>query len=563
VGIYENVMAAFRPRPMAALPAPEKDTSERTPRTMAHRTPPQSSRARPLIEVVRADAPWMLNAFQEAERGRVARLIDACKSTRVLDSRLDATCAQRIDAIKARPVVFKPPPGFESDAEALEITKRVTRLWNSTPDTNATLSHLAHGVLEIHAGMALQWVTDRHTGWWKPIPRFIHPNRFSWNEQAVATWVDDPNVWPGRPLHEFPDQFIFHAPVGGRSDYPWRRGAMRARLIPSILKRFTTRAWLSMLERWGQPQVAAFVDKDDPQLDDGSGTVEADVIEALRKIGVDWRAAFPSGVKLEAIDVSVSDSLHKNFIEWANIEDAIAILGQNTSTEVAAGSFAAAAAQVRVRFDILAADCAELAETLTHQWVEPVVRYNWPGAPIPYAEFVLNPKRELTVTEYQAGLYTADEVRTSQGHEPEPDGKGRRYYVGQAIAGTPTATEPSKPSDTKQPGPSKHQPSDRILVPGVHSEERAAEGVETTDGGTVEKLADAALNGAQMAAFETIVSKVETGARAPKTAVEMITAEFASITRLKAEAIMSTIELKPTDEPAPAQEPAPEPTEQP
>lgn len=415
--------------------------------------------SRSITRLLDPDPARVVAAFTQAEQGRVENLLLEYKGTRLLDSRLDSTAATRVLALQSRPIVWRPPPGFESDKEANEIARRVARLWSSTRQTVPFIGHMGHGALEMHAIAELDWQTDRATGWWKPALRLEQPRFVAYDPKNARAhlWIDQRL---GAELESYEDKFIYYAPILGRSDNVWRRGALRACILRSSLKRLGVRGWISLLERWGQPQVVATVDDGD---DDKTETIK----EALRDLGIDWRAVFPKGVDVKEIAVTVDKDLHNTFVTWANGEDSIALLGQNTSTEIRdGGSFAASVVQQRVRYDILAADAAELAECLTDQWAEPVVRYNWPGAPAPYAEFVLQPKRELTVAEYQSGAFTRDQFAQSIGYEAEPDGAGKRYYRGAtAKAPGPTASspseEPAKPSDTQEPGANKEGERDQ------------------------------------------------------------------------------------------------------
>lgn len=416
-------------------------------------TPSRWTWTRGYSEALDADPARVVSILREAESGQTCRMIDLMKGARALDSRLSQTCGTRVQTLTGRPIVFHPEPGYEKDNEARTIAANVSRAWNRVKTSFALLEHLHHAALEHVAVAALEWVADSSTGWVIPVPihalaGFVHANRIAWNDDIEPCILDENRKLV--PLSQFPDQFIIHAPIAGVSDYPWRRGALRDRLIPSIIKRqIGMTGWTQMLERWGQPQVVAYTDDE---------AIGDQVIEALRELGLDWRAMFPAGAKVEPIPVSVDGELHARFIDHINADHAIRLLGQNLSTEVQGGSFAAASAHNRVRFDILAADAAELAETLTHQWVEPFVRYNFPGAPIPYAEIVIAPRRELTVADYTAGVYSRDEVRLSQGHEQIADGTGDTFASDPKAAGGPTADpspEPPKPSDTREPGPSK------------------------------------------------------------------------------------------------------------
>ena len=524
-----------------------RDTGQAKPSRASIAQPSKRPHVRGLSEAIDADASRVVSIFNEAETGRVARLIDLYKGTRIVDSRLNSVCNARILGIVGRPIVWKCPAGFENDATAKDNAEKLTRLWNSQKHTAKTIGHLAHGALEGHAFGELLYFDDVDTGWVSARIAPVRANRLRWNAYERPEFLQDPYGTAGIPLDDAPDKWIFHAPGAGASDYPWRLGAMRSRVIPSTIKRFTARAWISLLERWGQPQVAAFVEGDGAR-NDSDERIEDLVVDALRALGTDWRAAFPKGVELKEIAVNVSDALHKTFIEAQNIEDAIAILGQNLTTEVSGGSFAAAAAHRHVRYDILAADCMELAETLTDQWAEPIIRYNRPGTPVPYAEFVLTPKRELTTVEYQLGLFDRDTVALSMGHEAEADGKGRRFFQGAMLAGTPASAETSSPSNSG-PGASAVDTGPGVIglpaaptkpateEPDVEPEATA----EPLDIAQASKAADTALTGIQGERLEAIVLNVKNGVYPPSVGKLLIKGTFPGLDMAFVDELMSAV----------------------
>jgi phage gp29-like protein len=424
-------------------------------------TPPRRGWSRGIDTALDGDPAKAVRTFAEAETGRMSGLIDLYKSTIAIDGRLRITVAKRAKALSGKRLVWKAPPGFENDPTAKKNAEMVARCWNATKGTQSFIEQMADAFIVSHAGAEKVWAVDEGTGWFKPSPRWIHPNRFGWNDALRPVFCENANgTWPGVPLDDYPDRFFFFAPVGGVSDYPWRRGALRPRVIPSMLKRLGARGWIAMLERWGQPQVYA-------KSDDGDNS--EDLIEALRNLGLDWRMVVPRDVDIQQIPVSVSEELHKKFIDSMNVEDAIAILGQNLTTEAQGGSFAAAMAHVRVGVEILLSDAAELAEFLTDQYAEPIIRFNAPGTPVPYAEFTLPPPREWTVTEWQADIIPLDAYLQSAGHEPDSSGLGSlrfsqlRAALGASGGGDgtpgpkpgPAPVEPPKPSDTGEPGPSQ------------------------------------------------------------------------------------------------------------
>lgn len=470
--------------------------------------------------------------FDEAATGRTRRMVDLYKSVRRYDSRLDAVCATRVLAISSRSWVHRTPPGMETDPEALKIARFTTAAFNEVRGLSTLIGHLGHGVLEHDALLEHNWRRSPRLNAWNSHPRWVHPNRIGWRLPDVEpAWAEtETNLWEGkpiagRPLSDWPDRFVFFAPVAGRSDYPWHRGALRARVGPSTVKRLTMRFWVKLLERWGQPQVVAY--RDGTATGGASaGDDETDqVLGMLRAVGSDWRGVLPPGWKVETINVQVAENLHRLFIEHQNVEDAVAILGQNLSTEVKGGSFAAAKAHQLVRLDVLASDLAELAECITDQWLEPLVRYNFgTSAPVPYFDFVLGARSEITVQAYQAGLYSADEVRASMGYDPEIGGNGRRYFTGTS----PT----TKVVSGKRVGADDNEDAIDVEVEdtaSLPSEEEVAKAA-TADGGTV---ADLAFNGAQVQALQGLVTTAGVDV-APRAAELVITSAFPSIDEGKA-----------------------------
>lgn len=538
-------------------------------------------------EALGATPPTVVSIFAHAQAtGDVGRQKQFYKDCRVLDSRLDQVSAKRAGALAGVPLVFKPPPGFSEDREAKRAADMCTRLWNSTPRTVDAIQHLGHAHLEGDAGLAQRWVIDRATGLHRPefLIEQSHSSLFVYDVDTFEPWYNglcgprpsEPTN-DAFPLSSRPDSFIFYSPIAGRADDPWRRGALRACVIRSLLKRMNIGHWSALLERWGQPQVVATIDYEalNKKASTEDAEAEADAIadeinEALADMGRDWRASVPKGVEIKEIAVAVAENLHKHFIDWAATEDAIAVLGQPLTTESAGAGFAATSAHRRVEHEIVRVDAMGMGEALTHGWAEPVVRYNMPGAPIPFAEFVVSPQTAWTLQDVQAGVCSVDEYRAGKGQDAEPNGRGRRYLAGGAPdkGGRPATNdgvEPTKPSDTGEPGPKKSEESaDPVPTESAKpkGEAGAAGDASEVDVGAGAKLADAALNGAQMAALELVVTKVEDGLRSKETAVELITAEFATIPVEKARAIMNTI--TPRTQPAtnaPTATPAPAPSD--
>lgn len=389
--------------------------------------------------------------------GYTSDFIDCCKSTRRYDARLDAVARKRILAIVGRRWALKPPPGFETDREAIDNCRLVTSHFNETRGFASKLGHLGHAVLEGHAGLQHQWYRNSR-GENATQPREVHPRLFGWDTATAqaGVYMDGAASMGARSgltfLDSARDEFVFHNPTSGGADDPWLRGALRARVLPSVAKRMGAAWWLKSLERWGQPQVV--LEKGSDEASENGEGADAEYVRMLRQIGTDWRAVVPPGTKITSIPVTLHHELHEKWVAKCDSDDAIAILGQNLSTEVVGGSFAAARAHSWVLATILEADLAELAETITDQWIEPIVRFNRPGSPVPWLYINPAPLSELTpadmgvVDEAGRRVFSAAEYRASKGYDMRPEDE-QPETAAAPVEMTPAAAAPKVDEITK------------------------------------------------------------------------------------------------------------------
>lgn len=482
---------------------------------------PQPSRGLVGTRALDANSNTVMATFARADSGDTRELMDLYEDTRDRDSRLDGVCSKRILAVQGRPLVLSPPPGHEDDTEAQRIAEKAQQLLlNESRGFRRAIGHLAHGSLYGFAVSEQSWRVSRD-GLYVPDLLWRHGNRFGFNGDLELGFRLDSRATKLAPLADYPDSFVVHAPTAGRSTYPWRRGAIRSRILPSLGKRFGLRWWLQMMERWGQPQVYAKV----PGAIDNDGESDTGVVqstlEALRNLNSDWAAVFDEGITLDAIPMSGSASaeLHKSFIELQNTEDAIRILGQNLTTEVQGGSFAATEAHRFVADDILGADLDELAETLAQQVVEPLIRYNWPGAPVPIVQMTVQRQQPLTLDDVKEGTVTEDQYLASKGYGPKADGQGTEYRRPLSLQVPATLPLPISPGPVAKPGP---------------------EGDPTPEGGAEENVQQKALNGAQVTSMVTIIQQIAQGLIPRETGIQLIVAAF-PIDEAKADAIIGDV----------------------
>lgn len=374
-----------------------------------------------------ADSRKIVSIFERADRGHTCDLADLYEDCRLLDPRLDGVAAKRPLAIMGRPLIIKPAPGWETDREAKDHAEEAQRLLLRSPGFNAAIQHLASAVLDLPRVCEQEFIVTRD-GRYMPVLHPRMPNLFSWDDQLRMGFLDRPGYYSShRPLSEYPDRFVVHAPIGGRSSWPWRMGAMRSRLVPSIAKRAGVRWWLQYLERFGMPLPYARLPMNEGGDADSTESLKGIAKQMLRDLQADWSAVLTGGIELDVVPNSgnANTTSYKDFIEYQDTQDAIVILGQNLTTEVSGGSFAATEAHRYVADDILQADLLELSiDTMTQQIVEPLNRYNWPGGPPLVAEMIATRAQVFSENDVAMGVCTPDERRATLGHTALPDGQG-------------------------------------------------------------------------------------------------------------------------------------------
>lgn len=393
-----------------------------------------------------ANAPAVLvSALRAADTsGTTAELQRIYDGVLARDGRLSSVARTRVNAVTSRRYAVRPPPGYESDRAALEVAKNVTTVLNETPKFARHRAALMQGVIRGPTAGVLEhhWHVDAR-GWYVSRPRYIRPWCTGIDPATdEVTKLERGDTAPGIRLSEWPNKFIVHAPSGGLMLPASRQGALRPILALVLAKRFGLRWWLSALERFGQPQVYGVANSTTSVDASGRSLIDS-ITDGIRTMSSEWGAAFRNGVELHGLDVTYDREAHKAFLDWANTEYAVCLLGGNLATEAQDGQVFGSMAQDRVRGDIAAADIAELDETTTDQWIAPLVNFNWPGAPVPYIETASARARPWTVAEYQAGLCTLNDYRTSNGSDAV-DG-GDRYYTPAPAQTYALVAQPSAP----------------------------------------------------------------------------------------------------------------------
>jgi hypothetical protein len=348
------------------------------------------------------------------------------------DPRVAAVTSGRILAVTGRPFSIKPALGHDDDPEAVAIAEHCAVILSRVEPGHITeangggwstvVANIASGVARGLSVSEIEWGVSPE-GWHVPVRiHWRHGNRFGFDEKLRVV-VDDLGA-RRCPLEEYgPDRFIVHSPTGGRAGYATRRGFLFGCILLSLVKRAGVRDWMKGTERWGQPLPLI-------ELPEGASEDLRDkALELANRLATNFAGVLWGGAKLAQVPGSggLNPAIYRELADFCNTEIAVYVLGNNLNAEIQGGSFAAAQAAAVIRQDILAADRTELDDTITRQLLARIVRYNWPGSPVPVYETELSIQQPLTLDDVREGLCTEDEYRASKGYEAKPEGAGSEY----------------------------------------------------------------------------------------------------------------------------------------
>lgn len=335
--------------------------------------------------LINADVDTIHSVLMQLFRGYPASAMDLLDDLRDRDPRVDSVCRTRCLAVQGRSWSVRPVGAFSTDREALEIAGEVERIIREIRDPDSggwatIVGQAMDGVLRGYSVFEIEWGVNKR-GLNAPIRlHWRHPNRFVWDDSYKIRLWDMGRGASGKPLNEeHPDRFLVFSPSAGRASLPTRRGVMLSALFPALFKRNTYRWWIKAAEKWGQPVPIL-------RLPSGAEDQKAEALASINNIYGDWGIVVfgnDQDIKIESLAGSgnFNPDVYARFADLANVEITIGVLGQNLTTEISGGSFAAAKTHQEVRADLRVGDCTELDAFVTTQLVEAILRFNFPGGP--------------------------------------------------------------------------------------------------------------------------------------------------------------------------------------
>jgi phage gp29-like protein len=319
----------------------------------------------------------VLSAIDQHEEGSF------CESSKLIDSfgrdeRIRADLATRANALVGKnalefSIVGEDngrPASAKAGAKGKHVEEVESWFWDAIPEDvqratirSAVMCGVAYG--------PIRWTPV--DGQWLPRVE-IWPNEALWWDDSrsvyrAATQQGQVDIVPGTG-----EWFLF-APDGARS---WMAGAVRALGLLALMRRFTYRGWSRFCERHGLPIIAV---TEPGGADDPNDTSKRSFYSSMRNLGSTGVVRLPSDEwKLDLKELSSTGwKAFQEFLRDASTAISITLLGQNLTTEVRGGSYAAAQAHLRVRQDYLDSDANGFADAIRDCVVKPWGRFNLRG----------------------------------------------------------------------------------------------------------------------------------------------------------------------------------------
>lgn len=313
--------------------------------------------------------PLIKAAFTQAESGNVRLAAELCDNM-LADDRINTVYETRIGGLLGLPITFEASGDGRKKNKAVRALEADEDWWAMFPESEL-FPLLVWGR---HFGIAHgQLHPAEHEGRYAPKLEFWHPRntRFDWGKRKWMARIDgganEVEINPGD------GQWIEYAPYGGYR--PWASGLWRG----------LSRWWL--LKSFAQDDAGRRSEKSGTTIvEDNLAGIDAVEARELRKqIAQDMSDAardavivLPAGFKASLLESK--DTVKDNqgmIVDMANTAIAVAVLGQNLTTEVKGGSFAAAQVHNKVEIQRVRAD-GETASTCLHdQALESWAEFNF------------------------------------------------------------------------------------------------------------------------------------------------------------------------------------------
>lgn len=318
----------------------------------------------------RALCEWTTSQMRAAEAvaegGDLRMLADLCDALRG-DARVRAALETRVRGLLRLPLAFLPSGDGRRKGRVVRALEAEEDWWTIAPEDE--LVELLSWLILLGVAVArLEW--EERNGRLVPTLRVRDPRWLRWDWQSrrwllrVEDGAQEVEVVPGDR-----EWVLLTLGAGAR---PWRHGAWRA------LRKY----WLGRELSWSDLLRAGEVDGSPARIgiapDDASDDVCQEVVEDLSAMGAAAAYVPPPGWKVEVLEATAQTwKLFPVALQIGATEVAIAITGQNLSTEVTAGVGTGATLHANVREDLIGSTADQAATGIHAQVLTPWAEVNF------------------------------------------------------------------------------------------------------------------------------------------------------------------------------------------
>ena len=337
--------------------------------------------------------PWTIHGIREAlinhRIGLWQQPSMLCDSV-FADDRVQATLGSRTGGL------FSQPLTHARGGDGRRFSHRAHREWvKQWPKIcpQSVMSEIMRWVIVLGFAVAeLRW--DRTVTPWQPYLVPWHPYfaMYRWDLRKIQlATIDGPvAAVPGE------GKWLVYTPHGEYRG--WIQGAIRALAEIWFMKRLAWRDWARWNERHGLPIFGAEV----PAA--GDPVQKKNFITSLQTLGQEPVIGLPQNVDGTGYKATLIEARDRgwetfgNFIDRADKSIVLPILGQNLTTEVKEGSFAAARVHGDVRQNFIQFDNATLSEAIYEQVARPWALFNYGDPDVaPFSSWDVTPVEDWAV----------------------------------------------------------------------------------------------------------------------------------------------------------------------
>jgi len=348
--------------------------------------------AQPSTRIATRWTPALIRAAELSADGGSLRAAADCFDWVLTDERCRGVFETRVGSLLGAPIEF------EDGAKRARIAKRVLRAleaqedwWDMLPEASLLMLMVWGLGLGVGLGELFPW-SDKNSRI-VPTLRWWHP-RWLRYDYSIARWMLTVGGNGGGPTSEIQIEpgdrrWVLYCPFGNEA--PWRfglwRGVSRFRLLKSLA-----------IDDWGRHSETAariFIEGLSAEVEI-SKQVRKELADDIENAGSGQIVALPGGVTAKLIELTANTrDIYQAQIDCANLAYAVGVLGQNMTTEIRGGSFAASqtSSEVearRIRYD------AEVGSTILHdQVLVPWSEVNFGSAELaPWPRWMVEPPKD-------------------------------------------------------------------------------------------------------------------------------------------------------------------------